>query len=331
MQPHNSLPPLACMVSRMPYMVRMSTAGMVNGPLCSGVCQKYAVPKQPGKGRYGLGHARCQICSVWVDAKGACLKDGSIATAGSVGWYCRCCHYRLRTTPRSIKYKSRLETVSRVGTDTGDVGSFPIDLSYFNRHRAGLLQRLAAVLPEGRDDVDKSGDGHLPVDVIRDLRYEFSDMGALLDLAYNIDPPNKISMVVEFERVKSNLNKVPTKKEFEKISVLRVSSYDHEFGSWENFLDKMGHDPWYRRGSAADGVDIQRRQSWTSQGSDADSNVYDYVDRDGLDDVAALREQIRGILEHDADARRIFEMMEADIGDIDPYVLRSLADEIESD
>lgn len=306
------------------------TASMVNGPFCRGACQKYAVPKQPRKGWYLLGQARCQICNVWVGAKGARLKDGSIATVGSVGWYCRCCHYRLRTPPRNIRYKSRLDAASRAGTDQGDRDSFPIDLSYFNRLRASMLQRLAAVLPEGRDEINDPEDGHLPIDVIRDLRHEFSDIMVLLDLAYSIDPPNKISMVVEFERVKSNLNKVPTKEEFEKISALSISSYDSEFGSWETFLDKMGHDPWYREG-AAGGASKQRKQSWTLQGRDTNSSVPDYDDRSGLSDVATLREKIRGILEHDSNARRIFETMEADIDDVSPDMLRSLADEVESD
>lgn len=306
----------------------MPTAGVVNRALCRGVCQKYTVPLQPGRGRYRSGQARCQICNVWVDAKGARLKDGSIATVGSVGWYCRCCHYKLRMTPRRIKYRSRLGTMSCVGTDAWDVDSPSIDLSYFNRLRAGLLQRLAAALPESRDDLGESGYEHLPDDVIRDLRHEFSYIKALLDLAYSIDPPNKISMVVEFERVKSNLNKVPTKEEFEKNSALSTSTYDNEFGSWENFLDKLGHDPWYRRGSTVDGVDEQKQRSWTPQGHDVDSDALEYDDRGRRDDAAALREKIRGILEDDPDARRIFEMMEADIGDVDPAILRSIADEV---
>lgn len=277
------------------------------------------------------GQAQCQVCNVWVVAKGARLKDGSIATAGSVGWYCRCCQYKLRSIRRSIRYTPRLGHTGSIATDPEVGGTPSVDLSYFNRQRAALLQRLAAVLPENRDDLGRSGGGYLPVDVIQDLRQEFGDMGELLDLAYDIDPPNKISMVVEFERVKSNLDKVPSKNEFEKISPLRIGLYDTEFGSWENFLDKLGHDPWYRSEDATDEAGEQVHQSEVLSEEEHSSKVIDYDNQTVYDNVATLRENIRGILEYDPAALKIFEMMEADIGDVDPVTLRRLADEVAPD
>ena len=309
-------------------MAPLRTAGMEHRPQCSGACQKYSVSNQLGKGRHMSGRAQCLVCDVWVDAKGARLKNGSIATVGSVGWYCRCCRNKLRTIPRTIRYKSRLGVRSRIDTGSESEGSHSIDLSFFNRLRAELLQRLAAVLPESRDDLDGSGDGQLPDDVIQDLRHEFGDMGKLLDLAYDIDPPNKISLVIEFERVKSHMDMVPTKSEFEKTSPLSIGSYDSEFGSWENFLDKLGHDPWYR-GSTID-VSGQHEKPHASPGGRSQKPTHH--DNQGVhDDVATLRENIRGILEYDPEALRIFEIMEADIGDVDPAILRRLADEVESD
>lgn len=277
------------------------------------------------------GQAQCRVCNVWVVAKGARLKDGSIATAGSVGWYCRCCQYKLRSIQRSIRYTPRLRSTGRIATDP-EVGSTPsVDLSYFNRLRAELLQRLAAALPESRDLLGRSGGEYLPVDVIQDLRQEFGDIGGLLDLAYDIDPPNKISMVVEFERVKSNLDRVPTKNEFEKISPLEIVSYDIEFGSWENFLDKLGHDPWYRRRDVTGEAGEQGRQLGGLAEEDHSSKVINYDNQSVYDNVATLRENIRGVLEYDPAALKIFEMMEADIGDVDPVTLRRLADEVAPD
>ena len=300
-------------------------------PFCRGACKKYAVGKPAGKGRYGEGQARCQVCDVWVDAKGARLKDGTVATVGSVGWYCRCCKYRLRTRPRSVRYKSRLGAVRRVGAGGEDVGASSVDLSYFSRLRAGMLQGLAAALPESRDDLGGSGDDYLPADMIRDLENEFGDLGELLDLAYDIDPPNKISLLVEFERVKSNLDRVPTKEEFEKSSSVSVATYDSEFGSWENFLDKLGHDPWYRGAGAADGASGLGGQPMIGVGVGDDTPDLDYDVQGVHDDAATLREKIREILEYDPDALKIFEMMESDIGDVRPSVLRRLAEEVASD
>ena len=300
-------------------------------PFCRGACKKYAVGKPAGKGRYGEGQARCQVCDVWVDAKGARLKDGTVATVGSVGWYCRCCKYRLRTRPRSVRYKSRLGAVRRVGAGGEDVGASSVDLSYFSRLRAGMLQGLAAALPESREDLGGSGGDYLPADMIRDLENEFGDLGELLDLAYDIDPPNKISLLVEFERVKSNLDRVPTKEEFEKSSSVSVATYDSEFGSWENFLDKLGHDPWYRGAGAADGASGLGGQPMIGVGVGDDTPDLDYDVQGVHDDAATLREKIREILEYDPDALKIFEMMESDIGDVRPSVLRRLAEEVASD
>ena len=307
-------------------------------PFCRGVCKRYAVAKPAGQARYGEGQARygegqarCQVCDVWVGAKGARLKDGTIATVGSVGWYCRCCKYKLRAKPRNIRYKSRLGVVRRVDTDAEDVGASHVDLSYFNRLRAELLQRLAASLPESRDDIKGSGVDCIPADMFRDLQNEFCDVGELLDLAYDIDPPNKISLLVEFERVKSNLDKVPTKGEFEKDSSLCTSAYDSEFGSWENFLDKLGHDPWYRDASATGEADAQGGHTMTRIDGGKDAHDPDHENQCDLDDAATLRKKIRDVLEYDPAALKIFEMLESDIGDVDPAVLRQLADEVASD
>lgn len=298
---------------------------------CRGACKKYAVDGPAGKGQYGEGQAHCPTCDVWVGAKGARLKDGTIATVGSVGWHCRCCAYRLRMRTRNVRYGSRLGAASRVGAGVDDGGAPCVDLSYFNRLRGDLLRRLAAVLPEGREDVVGSGLGYFPVELIRHIENEFGDMGELLDLAYDINPPNKISMVVEFERVKSNLDGVPSKHEFEKVSLLNVDVYDREFDSWENFLDKMGHDPWYRNTSVTNGDSLIDSRSMSQMNDEEYAGGVDREDQIGHDDATTLREKIRSMLEDDLDALRIFGMLESDIDDVDPAVLRLIADEVGSD
>ena len=78
-------------------------------------------------------------------------------------------------------------------------------------------------------------------------------------------------------------------------------------------------------------VGRRRRQTEASPEGEHSSKAVDYDNQRTRDDMATLRENIRGILEHDPDALRIFEMMEADIDDVDPVTLRSLADEVASD
>ena len=87
----------------------MSTARDPEKRLCLEICKQYKVKKPKNSaGRYESGQARCQICDIWIDHNGCVLKDGSTATVDSVGWFCKCCNYRVRRKPRNFVYKERL-------------------------------------------------------------------------------------------------------------------------------------------------------------------------------------------------------------------------------
>lgn len=77
---------------------------------CKGICKGYRVKKPASGGRYEAGQGRCQVCDVWMSYHGAHLKDGSPAKAGSTGWFCNCCNFRIRQKPRSKTYKERLRS-----------------------------------------------------------------------------------------------------------------------------------------------------------------------------------------------------------------------------
>lgn len=75
---------------------------------CCRNCEKFKVKKPSGMGRYEAGQANCRICDVWIDYRGAHLKDGTKAIKYSTGWYCNCCNYRVRQHPRNKIYKEKL-------------------------------------------------------------------------------------------------------------------------------------------------------------------------------------------------------------------------------
>ncbi|MGY5144410.1 MAG: hypothetical protein ACW9XH_08010 [Candidatus Nitrosopumilus sp. bin_32a] len=79
---------------------------------CKEICKKFIVKKPPGGSRYGAGQGRCQTCDVWIDHRGAHMKDGSPAAIDSVGWFCDCCNYRIRQKPRNKIYKEKLRDKS---------------------------------------------------------------------------------------------------------------------------------------------------------------------------------------------------------------------------
>ena len=54
----------------------------------------HKVQKPVGSGRYAMGQKRCQICDLFIRWDGLS---------------CPCCGYKLRTKPRSLKYKAKLK------------------------------------------------------------------------------------------------------------------------------------------------------------------------------------------------------------------------------
>ena len=58
--------------------------------------------------------------------------------------------------------------------------------------------------------------------------------------------PNQLSLLIYFFQMKNKLKKVPTKENMEKISKFSIEEFENEFGTWEQFLDLVGEDPWYR-------------------------------------------------------------------------------------
>ena len=213
-------------------------------PFCTGKCKKFRVMKPTGQGRYSSGQGRCQICDIWINYRGAHTKDGYPANIDSEGWVCNCCNYRVRRNPRNIKYKAKIRSEHVTLDNTG------IDLSYFNKHRARMLKYIARCIPQSRDKFHKNRfttSLALHGITILDIESEFNvSIETILDLAYSTNTPNKISMIVEFERVCSMLGHIPTKSEFEENSELDTLQYESEFTSWEHLLERLGYDPFYR-------------------------------------------------------------------------------------
>lgn len=80
---------------------------------CKGICIRHKAQKPLAHaGRYATEQKRCQICDIFIK------------------WannFCPCCGYRLRTKPRNLKYKAKLnnttyekskfKTVAVIGTN----------------------------------------------------------------------------------------------------------------------------------------------------------------------------------------------------------------------
>jgi len=62
------------------------------GITCNGICHRYKAKLPANMGRYASGQKRCNSCGVFI-----CWD----------GFWCPCCNYKLRLTPRSSKYKEK--------------------------------------------------------------------------------------------------------------------------------------------------------------------------------------------------------------------------------
>lgn len=65
---------------------------------CKGICIRYKAVKPYSSPRYALGQKRCQVCEMFIAWDGL---------------WCPCCHFKLRTTPRYLKYKEKLRSMKK--------------------------------------------------------------------------------------------------------------------------------------------------------------------------------------------------------------------------
>ena len=67
-----------------------------------------------------------------------------------------------------------------------------------------------------------------------------------IKLAFDYIESNQISLILNFLNIKNKIEKVPTKQDMKELSMIDIGEYKKKFKTWENFLDLLGFDPWYR-------------------------------------------------------------------------------------
>jgi hypothetical protein len=65
--------------------------------LCKGLCISFKAKKPSVGSRYGSGQVRCAVCCIFMSPNGMTESK-----------YCKCCHYRVRLTPRNKVFKEKL-------------------------------------------------------------------------------------------------------------------------------------------------------------------------------------------------------------------------------
>ena len=219
---------------------------------CEGICKKFQVKKPVGEGRYGSGQGHCQTCDTWIDHVGCHMKDGTLAIKESVGWFCNCCNFRVRQNPRNKIYKEKLRESKNEDNKSHDVDSDDLDDSitaenlFISRDQANLLKKLTTLMPNV-DEIKSVLEitEKIPEQLQYEINYNWGIENFLI-WATSYQKLNKISAIILFEKLKNEIEKVPSKDEF-----LNKVNHDEgwinkEFKSWEHFLDLLQYDPWYR-------------------------------------------------------------------------------------
>jgi hypothetical protein len=74
----------------------------------------------------------------------------------------------------------------------------------------------------------------------------WGDEEHFISLALDEKNSNQISQILYFLNIKNKIERVPTKQDMNELSVIDIGEYEKKFKTWENFLDLLGFDPWYR-------------------------------------------------------------------------------------
>ena len=74
----------------------------------------------------------------------------------------------------------------------------------------------------------------------------WGDEEHFINLALDEKDSNQISQILYFLNIKNKIERVPTKQDMKELSVIAISEYEKKFRAWENFLDLLGFDPWYK-------------------------------------------------------------------------------------
>ncbi len=227
-------------------------------------------------------------------------------------------------TKKNILYDGKLWDVlllynSSLGDDANSIES---DLSFFSKHRAIMLQEIFKTTENDLRNKKFEKFDKINGISITEIESEFNiSIGNFISLAY-APSPNKISMIREFERIKSDLGRVPTKQDIDDCSEFNSLQYDEEFQSWEHMLERLGHDPWYRD---------DKRCKNTTETKQNHAHVQEGrkhgISEDG--NLEILRQNIRDGLGDDPAMLNLFSVLDQHITEYDKEVLQVVLDHLD--
>lgn len=210
---------------------------------CRGICKKFQVKKPAGASRYGSGHGHCQTCNTWINHQGCHTKDGKPAIENSLGWFCNCCNYRVRQRPRNRIYKEKLKD-EQTKNDNKVLYSRekPLDLT---RSKIELIKQIAPIIGKNTKNFEiiKIRKQAYDKDIKLDLfDKEWGSFEKFVRLAFEDNPPNKISLMIDFLIICERHDKIPTPHRLFTYSKHKMEDYIKNFGNYSTLLRILGYE-----------------------------------------------------------------------------------------
>ena len=168
---------------------------------------------------------RCKICSKTFRSPPPRMRDTQICTECQDAY----------VPDKNSKFKT---------TDMENVAVTDIDIS---KGQAEFLKSLMKYITIGELAPMKlrqlfSKSSHMKYFV----NENWGDEEHFISLALDEKNSNQISQILYFLNIKNKIERVPTKQDMKALSVIDIGKYEKKFKAWENFLDLLGFDPWYK-------------------------------------------------------------------------------------
>ena len=129
--------------------------------------------------------------------------------------------------------------------DIENVAEEDIDIS---KGQADLLKIIVNLIPKEERLSEFTLNNLLEErdDVAYFIKENWGSKEHFIYLALNERESNQISQILNFLNLKNKIGRVPTKQDMKELSIIGLGAYEKKFTAWENFLDLLGFDPWYK-------------------------------------------------------------------------------------
>jgi hypothetical protein len=177
---------------------------------------------------------RCKICSKTFRTPPPRMRDTQVCT--------ECQSFQdITNSKNNTKFYS----------NTGDMENVAVEDIDISRGQAEFLKSIMKHIRIGELTAIKLRQLlHKSSDMKYFVNENWGDEEHFINLALNEKDSNQISQILYFLNIKNKIGRVPTKQDMKELSVIDISEYEKNFRAWENFLDLLGFDPWYKNNNS---------------------------------------------------------------------------------